>query len=33
MRRIASKNLYSGCMDSGQPPNNKKAVLAYGLFN
>ena len=22
------KNLYSGCMDSGQPPNNKKAILA-----
>jgi hypothetical protein len=34
MRRIASKkHLYSGCLDSGQPPNNKKAVFADGLFN
>jgi hypothetical protein len=25
------KNLYSGCTDSGQPPNNKKAVLCGRL--
>jgi hypothetical protein len=29
MRRIASKkHLYSGCLDSGQPPEQQKAALA-----